>query len=114
MGVDCSIFSKKVTNRFKKKMPCCFQTNLQATFVLGILGLLLACLACIFGNYAGLIGVVASICFIVGAKSPNPTAILVGMIFACIECVGMIINAIVLIVAGGVVATASTADFKSA
>ena len=77
-------------------MPCFCQTNLQATFVLGIIGLVFGFLACAFQNYAGLIGIVASICFIVGAKSPNPSAILVGMIFACIECIGMIINTIIL------------------
>ena len=98
-------------------MPCCApcycQTNLQATFVLGIIGLVFGCLAFIFSNYAGGIGIVVGICYIVGAKSPNPSAILVGMIFACIECIGMIINAIILIVGGGIVATTSTADFKS-
>ena len=93
-------------------MPCCCQTNLQATFVLGILGLVFACLACIFGNYAGLMGLVASICFIVGAKAPNPSAILVGMIVACIECVGMIIMSIWIIVAAG--AVANSAEVKSA
>ena len=88
-------------------MPCCCQTNLQATFVLGILGLVFGCLACIFDNYAALIGIVASICFIVGAKAPNPTAILVGIVLACIQCVGMIINAILVIV-GVTVIAAST------
>ena len=81
-------------------MPCCCQTNIQATFVLGILGLVFGGLSFIFHNYAGGIGIVASICFIVGAKSPNPTAILAGIILACIQCVGMIIHAILLIVAG--------------
>merc|ERR1739836_143654 len=104
-------FDSSTYLRFKK-MPCFCQTNLQATFVLGIIGLVFGCLACAFQNYAGLIGIVASICFIVGAKSPNPSAILVGMIFACIECVGMIIYAIILIVGGGIFAS-STADFRS-
>ena len=81
-------------------MPCCCQTNIQATFVLGILGLVFGGLSFVFHNYAGGVGIVASICFIVGAKSPNPTAILAGIILACIQCVGMIINAILLIVAG--------------
>ena len=89
-------------------MPCCCQTNIQATFVLGILGLVFGGLSFVFHNYAGGIGIVASICFIVGAKSPNPTAILAGIILACIQCVGMIINAILLIVAGMFVA-----NFKS-
>ena len=94
-------------------MPCCCQTNLQATFVIGIISLVLGCLAFIFNNYAGGIGIVVGICYIVGAKLPNSSAILVGMIFACINCIGMIINAIILIVGGGIVATTSTADFKS-
>ena len=89
-------------------MPCCCQTNLQATFVLGILGLVFGCLACIFENYAALIGIVASICFIVGAKAPNPTAILAGIILACIQCVGMIINAILLIIVGTVLKSISS------
>ena len=89
-------------------MPCCCQTNIQATFVLGILGLVFGGLSFVFHNYAGGIGIVASICFIVGAKSPNPTAILAGIILACIQCVGMIINAILLIFAGTVVG-----NFKS-
>ena len=89
-------------------MPCCCQTNIQATFVLGILGLVFGGLSFVFHNYAGGVGIVASICFIVGAKSPNPTAILAGIILACIQCVGMIINAILLIVVGTVVA-----NFKS-
>ena len=94
-------------------MPCCCQTNLQATFVLGILGLVFGCLACIFQNYAGLIGIVASICFIVGAKAPNPTAILVGIVLACIQCVGMIIMAILAIVWAGALATSTSADVNS-
>ena len=88
-------------------MPCCCQTNLQATFVLGIIGLVFGCLSFAFTNYAGGIGIVAAICFIVGAKVPNPTAILVGIVLACIQCVGMIINAIFLIVAGTVIATST-------
>ena len=95
-------------------MPCCCQTNLQATFVLGILSLVFGALAFIFGNYAGGLGIVASICFIVGAKSPNPTAILVGMIFAIIECIGMIIMSILAIVwAGAVASTATSEDVNS-
>ena len=89
-------------------MPCCCQTNIEATFALGILGLVFGGLSFAFLNYAGGIGIVASICYIFGAKSPNPTAILAGIILACIQCVGMIINAILLIVAGTVVA-----NFKS-
>ena len=86
-----------------KKMACCCRTNIQATFVLGILGLVFGGLSFVFHNYAGGIGIVASICLVVGAKAPNPTAILVGIVLACIQCVGMIINAILLIVAGSVV-----------
>ena len=88
-------------------MPCCCQTNLQAAFVLGIIGIVLGCISFVFGNYAGGIGIVASICLVVGAKAPNPTAILVGIVLACIQCVGMIINAIFLIVAGTVIATST-------
>ena len=89
-------------------MPCCCETNLKAIFVLGIIGLVLSGLSCIFGNYAGLIGIVASICFIVGAKSPNPSALLVGMIFTCIDCVAMIIMSIWLIVAAAVIENTSS------
>ena len=85
-------------------MPCCCQTNLQATFVLGIISLVFGGLSFIFNNYAGGIGIVVGICYIVGAKSPNSSAILVGMIFACIECVGMIIMSILVIVSAGAVA----------
>ena len=53
------------------------------------------------------IGIVASICLVVGAKAPNSTAILVGIVLACIQCVGMIINAILVIV-GVTVIAAST------
>ena len=87
-------------------MPCC-QTNLQAAFVLGIIGIVLGCISFVFENYAGGIGIVASICLVVGAKAPNPTALLVGIVLACIQCVGMIINAILLIVAGTVIATST-------
>ena len=86
-------------------MPCCCETNLQATFVLGILGLVFGCVSFVFKNYAAAIGIVAAICYIVGAKAPNPTAILIGIVLACIQCVGMIINAILLIVAGTYVVT---------
>ena len=89
-------------------MPCCCETNLKAIFVLGILGLVLSGLGCIFGNYASLIGIVASICYIVGAKAPNPSALLVGMIFTCIDCVAMIIMSIVLIVWASMIENAST------
>ena len=76
-------------------MPCCCKTNLQAAFVLGIIGIVLGCISFVFGNYAGGIGIVASICFIAGAKAPNSTAILVGIVVACIHCVGMIIKTII-------------------
>ena len=89
-------------------MPCCCQTNLQATFVLGIISLVFGGLSFIFENYGGGIGIVVGICYIVGAKSPNPSAILVGMIFACIECVAMIIFTIHAIVLAGDLATATT------
>ena len=76
-------------------MPCCCQTNLQATFVLGIIGLVVNILSLYpFLNWGAIMGIVASICFIVGAKAPNSSAILVGMICACIECVAMIILSI--------------------
>ena len=75
-------------------MPCCCETNLKAIFVLGILGLVFSIPALALGNYAAGIGIVASVCFIVGAKAHNPSAMLVGMIFACIKCIGMIIMAI--------------------
>ena len=79
-------------------MPCCCQTNLQAAFVLGIIGIVLGPISFVFGNYAGGIGFVASICLVVGAKAPNTTAILFGIIFACIQCIGMIIMSILKIV----------------
>ena len=95
-------------------MPCCCETNLKAIFVLGILGLVISGLGAIFGNYASLIGIVASICYIVGAKAPNPSALLVGMIFTCIHCVAMIIMSIVLIVAASIIEnTTSTRDLNS-
>ena len=94
-------------------MPCCCETNLKAIFVLGILGLVFGCLACIFDNYAALIGIVASICYIVGAKAPNPSALLVGMIFTCIDCVAMIIMSIWLIVAAAVIENTSSHNYGS-
>ena len=75
-------------------MPCCCETNLKAIFVLGILGLVFSIPFLALGNYASGVGIVFSICYIAGAKAPNVTAILVGMIFACIQCVGQIIFAI--------------------
>ena len=89
-------------------MPCCCETNLKAIFVLGILGAVFGCLALIFKNYAGVLGIVASICFIIGAKSPNPTALLAGMILAIIECVGMIIVSILDFVEAGDAATSTS------
>ena len=101
-------------------MPCLCETNLKAIFVfgilgaailvLGILGAVFSGLALPFGDYAGIVGIAASICFIVGAKSPNDSALLAGMILAIIECIGMIVFAIYLLYVEKAVANA-TADF---
>ena len=90
-------------------MPCCCQTNLQATFVLGIIGLVVNILSLYpFLNWGAIMGIVASICFIVGAKAPNSSAILVGMICACIECVAMIIYTIYAFVVAGALTTSNS------
>ena len=95
-------------------MPCCCETNLKAAFVLGIISLILSCGNFPFKLYAeGAIGIAVSIVLIVGAKAPNATALLVWMVLACLQCVVMIIYAILGIVGAGVVAGANPDALKS-
>ena len=62
--------------------------------------LVLSCVFFALANYVdGAIGIGVSIVLIVGAKSPNATALLVWMILACLKCalsIGLTIHGIVL------------------
>jgi len=79
-------------------MPCCCATNVKAAFVLGIVLAVLSGLSC-FDNSEGalaigIIGAVIHCILIFGAHTRNSTAILVWMVLAILDCIGIAIVAI--------------------
>ena len=84
-------------------MPCCCATNVKAAFVLGIVLAVLSLINGINGTagiITGILGALINCILIFGAHKRNSTAILVWMVLAIIECIGIAIYAIFIIVVG--------------
>ena len=95
-------------------MPCCFSTNVQAAFVLGIIGVVLNLVSCCFAIVTGegkigfgILGALISAILVYGAHVRNHKAILIWMILDILQSIGHAIYTIY------TVSTGSNSDFKS-